>query len=129
MPGGGAISGTAAAGAWVNGAGRFGMEAGPEGGARLIACPPGASGTAAGGTGGGRSPNNCAEAVYGNMTSNATGAGRSHRREPVLNRCLPPKIMAPVFPRKRGKFKPPDPLMIPPGTGKARPAGCNVAVQ
>ena len=40
MPGGGAISGTAAAGAWVNGAGRFGMEAGPEGGARLIARPP-----------------------------------------------------------------------------------------
>src|SRR5437868_12003783 len=38
---------------WVNGAGRFGLAAGPEGGARFIAGPGGgASGTAAGGTGG-----------------------------------------------------------------------------
>ena len=98
MLGGGAISGTAAAGVWVNGAGRFGMEAGPEGGARLIAGPDGASGTEAGGTGGGRSPNNCAEAMYGNVTRSATGASRGHLRQPDLNRWLPPKIMAPVFP-------------------------------
>ncbi|MCP1998618.1 hypothetical protein J2S34_001040 [Nitrobacter winogradskyi] len=38
------------------------MDAGPEDGARLIAAPGGgASGTDSGGTGGGRSLNNCAE--------------------------------------------------------------------
>src|SRR6266581_4812506 len=46
MPGG-----TAAAEGCVDGAGRLGIGAGPEGGARLIALP--GSGTEAGGTGGG----------------------------------------------------------------------------
>ena len=41
----------------VNGAGRIGPDAGPDGGARFIAGPVGASGTVAGGTGGGRSEN------------------------------------------------------------------------
>src|SRR5580700_5159895 len=53
---GGAITGgIAAMGGCVSGGGRLGTDAGPEGGARLIA--PGASGTKAGGTGGGRSVN------------------------------------------------------------------------
>jgi hypothetical protein len=37
----------------VNGAVRLGMDDGPDGGARFIAGPEGASGTDAGGTGGG----------------------------------------------------------------------------
>src|SRR3984957_1000017 len=56
-PGGGAgtTGGTAAtAGGWVNGGGRLGTDAGPEDGARFMAGPAGGSGTAAGGTGGGR---------------------------------------------------------------------------
>jgi len=56
FPGAGAITGgTAAMDGCVSGGGRLGTDAGPEGGARLIA--PGASGTKAGGTGGGRSVN------------------------------------------------------------------------
>ena len=47
---------TAARWRLVSGGGRLGIEAGPDGGARLIA-PPAASGTEAGGTGGGRSVN------------------------------------------------------------------------
>lgn len=86
MPGGGDDRGTAATGARVNGAGRFGMEAGPEDGARLIAGPDGASGTDAGGTGGGRSPNNCAEAMHGNATRSTTDASKGHERQPELNR-------------------------------------------
>ena len=50
-PGGATTGGTAATEGCVNGAGRLGIEAGPEGGARLIALP--GSGTEAGGTGGG----------------------------------------------------------------------------
>jgi hypothetical protein len=86
MLGDGPASGTAAAGAWVKGVGRLGMEAGAEGGARLIAGPDGASGTGAGGTGGGRSPNNCAEAAHGNATRSATNASKGHERQPELNR-------------------------------------------
>ena len=56
-PGGGTTGGTAAIEGCVNGAGKLGMDAGPEGGARFIAGPAGASGTDAGGTGGGRSLN------------------------------------------------------------------------
>src|SRR5262245_37332018 len=46
---------------WVRVGGRTGPDPGPEGGARFIAGPLGASGTAAGGTGGGRSENIWAE--------------------------------------------------------------------
>src|SRR5579859_1162229 len=62
-PGGGATTGgtAATAGGAVKGGGKFGTDAGPEDGARFIAGPAGASGTDAGGTGGGRSPKNCAE--------------------------------------------------------------------
>src|ERR671939_196429 len=63
-PGGGRAGGAAAVGGgapspgWVRGAGRLGVAAGPEGGARFMAGPgAGASGTEAGGTGGGRSEN------------------------------------------------------------------------
>ena len=51
-------------GGWVKGAGRVGIEAGPDDGARLIA-PPGASGIEAGGIGGGRSVNIWAETLPG----------------------------------------------------------------
>lgn len=53
---------TAATGGWVSASGRFGAAAAPDCGARLIAPPAGGSGTEAGGTGGGRSLNNCAAA-------------------------------------------------------------------
>src|ERR1700719_3058839 len=56
--------GIAATGGCVNGAGKLGVDAGPDGGARLIA-PPDGSGTDAGGTGGGRSVNICAETTAG----------------------------------------------------------------
>ena len=51
-----AAGGTMAMEGWVNGAGRLGIDAGPEGGARFTAGAEG-SGTDAGGTGGGRSVN------------------------------------------------------------------------
>ena len=47
---------------WVKGAGRVGIAPGPDGGAKFMAGPDGASGTEAGGTGGGRSENIWAEA-------------------------------------------------------------------
>src|SRR3954471_3173178 len=65
--GGGATGGvTAETGGWVNGAGRLGADAGPEGGARLMAPPDGTSGTDAGGTGGGRSRDSRAKGRLGN---------------------------------------------------------------
>src|ERR1700733_9671963 len=77
-PGGGAgtTGGTAAtAGGAVKEGGRFGADAGPEDGARFIAGPAGGSGTAAGGTGGGRSLNICAE--RGAKTANTKNKGNS----------------------------------------------------
>ena len=50
---------------WVRVGGSTGAEPGPDGGARFIAGPPGASGTEAGGTGGGRSENIWAETATG----------------------------------------------------------------
>src|ERR1700744_6564602 len=89
-PGGGTTDGTDATGGggWVSGAGRLGIAAGPEDGARLIA-PPGASGTDAGGTGGGRSVNIWAETVAGkaetsrHKSANAS-AGRPRRPDPSM---------------------------------------------
>jgi hypothetical protein len=71
---------------WVKGAGS-GIAAGPDGGARFIAGPEGgASGTAFGGTGGGRSENIWAEAVSGTrpVSSAATvSAGKSLLARPL----------------------------------------------
>ena len=87
MTGGGDVSGMAVTGVWVNRAGRLGMAAGPDGGARLIAGPLGASGTEAGGTGGGRSPNNWAEATCGiEAARSAANASKGHWPQPDLNR-------------------------------------------
>jgi hypothetical protein len=108
-PGGGRAGGTAATEGWVNGAGRLGIDAGPDGGARFIAGPEGASGTAAGGTGGGRSLNICAEtgtakAEARRKTAIGATRPRTPRHNPLL--CFP-QIMTDAFHRKRGKFKPP----------------------
>src|SRR5215475_9058047 len=84
---------------WVSGAGRFGIAPGPEGGARFIAGPLGASGTAAGGTGGGRSENIWAEPGTGSSetstnASASTGKGQPHPNPPIP---LPPEVMAMLF--------------------------------
>ena len=68
--GGGTAGGTVASDGctmvgWFNGAGSVGIAPAPEGGARFSAGPLGASGTEAGGTGGGRSWNIWAEAEAG----------------------------------------------------------------
>ncbi|MGL6060250.1 MAG: hypothetical protein ACRC1G_06105, partial [Bradyrhizobium sp.] len=69
----------------------------------------GASGTEAGGIGGGRSENSWAEAGAGqNVRLKATA---SAAQSPVVTRPLPAtplplEVMAPAFQRKRGKFKP-----------------------
>jgi hypothetical protein len=83
---------------WVNGAGRTGIDAGPDGGARLIA--PGGSGTDAGGTGGGRSVNIWADTPAGRAetsiaASASVGSRPLPRPEPWLP--LPPEVMAHAF--------------------------------
>ena len=85
---------------WVNGAGRLGIDAGPEGGARFIAGPDGASGTDAGGTGGGRSENICAEAEVAISetripASASAGSRRPPRPDPSMP--LPPGVMVMLF--------------------------------
>ena len=59
---------TAETGGWVKGDGRLGADAGPEGGARLMAPPGDASGMDDGGTGGGRSLKNWAKDGFGMPT-------------------------------------------------------------
>ncbi|MFZ1171120.1 MAG: hypothetical protein WAO01_07985, partial [Bradyrhizobium sp.] len=81
------------AGGAVNGGGRLGMDAGPEAGARFIAGPAGASGTEAGGIGGGRSVNICAEAgaettAPKSKANTGTRRERPPRRNPPVP-CLP----------------------------------------
>ena len=96
-----AIEGGTAGGGCVSGAGKLGPAPGPDGGARLRAGPVGgASGTAAGGTGGGRSENICAEAAPG-ASASQTAANASARRTPWARPLpatpLPLKIMAMLF--------------------------------
>jgi hypothetical protein len=85
----------------VNGAGRLGIDAGPDGGARLSAGPEGgASGTDAGGTGGGRSVNICAETEAGIARTMADASASANssappRRNPVF--ALPPDVMTHAF--------------------------------
>ncbi len=72
---------------WVTGAGRLGhRRAGPEGGARFSAGPgrSAASGTDAGGTGGGRSVNIWAETEAGiaKIIAAASASGDSSRSAP-----------------------------------------------
>ena len=72
--------------------------------------PAGASGTDAGGTGGGRSENICAETVAGPKQSSAAAsasAGRSRQAPPVVTEAIAPQSHSHAFHRKRGKFKPP----------------------
>src|SRR5450755_3075138 len=91
----------------VSGAGRTGIEAGPEGGARFIAGPEG-SGTDAGGTGGGRSVNIWAETAAGIMAASTAASASAGKLLPRPDRPipLPPRVIAHAFHRKRGKFKP-----------------------
>src|SRR5580704_605867 len=99
---------------WVKTGGRLGGPAaggggspapGPDGGARLTAAP--GSGTALGGTGGGRSVNIWAKAGVEKAESSTT-ASAGHSRLPRRTRPIPspPWVMNPAFHRKRGKFKP-----------------------
>ncbi len=102
-PGGGTTGGTVAIDGCtmvgcVNGAGRFGIDAGPEGGAKFIAGPDGASGTEAGGTGGGRSLNICAEPEAGISSAAASAsAGKSRPARPYPPIPLPREVMAMLF--------------------------------
>jgi hypothetical protein len=82
----------------VNGAGRVGIDTGAEGGARLIA-PPCASGTDAGGTGGGWSVNIWAETEAGiAATSAATSAKAASKKPPRLDLWMsPPRVIMHAF--------------------------------
>jgi hypothetical protein len=90
---------------WVNGAGRLGgIDAGPEGGARFKAGPPGASGIPLGGTGGGRSENIWAEvgAVSSETSARASveasaNAGKDHPARPYPLIPLPREVMGHAF--------------------------------
>src|SRR5579871_1851055 len=106
---GGAAGGTAAtAGGAVSGGGRLGTD-GPVDGARFIAGPDGGSGTEAGGTGGGRSPNNCAAtglAMADPKSNTNTGIRRERPPRQNLPASCRPRFIMDAFHRKRGKFKP-----------------------
>jgi hypothetical protein len=84
----------------VNVGGRLGMDAEPVAGARFIAGPAGASGTDAGGTGGGRSVNICAEdgtiRAQSSMAASTNAAGRPLPR-PDPSIPLPPDVMPHAF--------------------------------
>ena len=70
---------------WFSGAGSGGIAPDPEGGARFMAGAVWTSGTAAGGTGGGRSENIWAETGAGSSaasTKASTGAGIGHPPRP-----------------------------------------------
>ena len=100
-PGGGtvAIDGGTIVGC-VNGAGRLGTDPGPEGGARFIAGPEGASGTKAGGTGGGRSENIWAETDAGMKqasTEASTSTGKSRPARPCPPIPSPHEVMGMLF--------------------------------
>src|SRR5215216_1442982 len=85
---------------WASGAGRTGPDAGPDGGARFIAGPVGASGTVAGGTGGGRSENIWAETAPGAKPASivaSASAGRSRRPRPCPPLPWPANPMGMLF--------------------------------
>ena len=114
-----AIEGGTAGGGCVSGAGKLGPAPGPDGGARLRAGPVGgASGTAAGGTGGGRSENICAEAKSGANASKT--ASESARPGPMARprpaTALPRQIMAMLFTENAANSS----LREPPGVAACR---------
>ena len=89
---------------WFSGAGSGGIVPVPEGGARFMAGPVWTSGTAAGGTGGGRSENIWAETGAGSSAASAkantkasASAGKGHPPRPSPTIPLPPEIMAMLF--------------------------------
>src|SRR5882672_6179038 len=85
---------------WVKGAGSVGIAPVPDGGARFKAGPDGASGTDAGGTGGGRSENIWAELEAGSSETSAkasTSAGQGHPPRPNPPIPLPPEVMGMLF--------------------------------
>jgi hypothetical protein len=89
---------------WVNGAGSVGIAPVPDGGARFMAGAVWTSGTAAGGTGGGRSENIWAKAGAGSSAASAKAsikaaarAGKGHPPRPNPTTPLPPEIMAMLF--------------------------------
>src|ERR1700730_14132612 len=85
-------------GGCVNGAGRLGIDAGPDGGARFIAGPAGASGTDAGGTGGGRSVNICAETEAGIARTGSTRTSAAASTIAASGRPLRPDSLVPLLP-------------------------------
>lgn len=85
---------------WFNGGGTVGIVPVPDGGARLSAGEVCASGTAAGGTGGGRSWNIWADAGTRSAkvkTKASESAGKGHRPRPNPTIPLPPETMAMLF--------------------------------
>jgi hypothetical protein len=73
----------------------LGIDAGPDGGARFIAGPAGASGTEAGGTGGGRSVNICAETETGRTSVTTSVAAITIA---ASGRPIPPDPLVPSLP-------------------------------
>jgi hypothetical protein len=71
----------------------LGIDAGPDGGARFIAGPAGTSGTDAGGTGGGRSVNICAETAAGKESTSVAAIAIA-----ASGRPLRPDLLVPLLP-------------------------------
>ena len=69
----------------------------PDGGARFMAGAVWTSGTAAGGTGGGRSENIWAEAGAASRANASASVGKGHPPRPNPTIPLPPEIMAMLF--------------------------------
>ena len=85
---------------WFSGAGSGGIAPVPEGGARFMAGAVWTSGTAAGGTGGGRSENIWAETGAGSSGASvkaSVSARKGHPPRPNPTIPLPPEIMAMLF--------------------------------
>ena len=82
---------------WFSGGGSVGIAPVPDGGARVMAGPVWTSGTAAGGTGGGRSWNIWAEAGPASSANASTSPGKGHPPRPNPTIPLPPEIMAMLF--------------------------------
>src|SRR4029078_4177861 len=85
---------------WFNGPENVGIAPAPEGGARFSAGPLGASGTEAGGTGGGRSWNIWAEGEAGKSQTSATAsasAGKDQPACPCSPKPLPLAVMTMLF--------------------------------
>ena len=83
---------------WFSGAG--GIVPVPDGGARFMAGPVWTSGTAAGGTGGGRSENIWAEAGTASKATSANASaspGKGHPPRPNPTIPLPPDVIAMLF--------------------------------